>query len=402
MGSAVTLLRAVLRKGMDPEAAFHLGTLLAERGEPEGLEWLRAAVVAAPGDDAMLNNLGHALREAGRLDEAAAAFRRLLGRAPDLAAAHYGAGTVAMKQGRPGDAERFLAEACRLAPAWPLPLRLRADALEALERHAEALELLTRAAALDPRHAPTLRKLGLLHAFFGRKPLAVATLRQALSLAPGDPLATHMLGALTGEGGEHPDDAYVVALFDAFADSFDTHLVEVLGYRVPERVDAALPGPLGRVADLGCGTGLLGPRLRGRCDHLVGVDLSPAMVARAAARGVYDELVVGGIVPWLEAAEGVWDTILLADVLVYVGALGPTFAGLRRALAPGGRVALTTEAHPGEGVVLLPNGRYAHGAVALGEAASAAGLRVVHCARERLRKEGGRWVEGELALLEAM
>ena len=40
------------------------------------------------------------------------------------------------------------------------------------------------------------------------------------------------------------------------------------------------------VLDAGCGTGLCGPGLRGRAGRLVGVDLSPEMLKRAAGRGV--------------------------------------------------------------------------------------------------------------------
>jgi SAM-dependent methyltransferase len=46
----------------------------------------------------------------------------------------------------------------------------------------------------------------------------------------------------------------------------------------------------GTVVDLGCGTGRTGAWLRSRVDAIDGVDLTPEMLERAAARGVYRTL----------------------------------------------------------------------------------------------------------------
>jgi predicted TPR repeat methyltransferase len=398
LAGAIAGLRALCRQQRTAERLFHLGTWLAERRDPEGLQRLQEAAILAPDDDAMANNLGHALREAGALEASKQVFADLIRRSPRLAAARYGLGAAAVRLGQLDEAERALGEACRLDPSFVMARRLRAEVLQAQDRPADALAELTAAVALDPRHAPTLRRLGLLHAFFGRQPVAVATLRQALALAPGDALAAHVLGALTGEGPSSPDDAYVVALFDAFAETFDAHLVDALAYRVPALVDAALEGPLGRVADLGCGTGLVGPLLRPRATWLEGVDLSPAMAERAVARGVYDAVHVGPIVPWLAASPQRWDTLVLADVIVYIGALDALWAALATALAPGGRVVATTEADPGDAVVLRPNGRYAHGRGLIDHLAAHGPLRLLARRSEPLRRDGGRWVEGELTV----
>ncbi|TLP58396.1 methyltransferase domain-containing protein [Parasedimentitalea maritima] len=58
--------------------------------------------------------------------------------------------------------------------------------------------------------------------------------------------------------------------------------------------------PDGGICDLGCGAGTVGPilatRFRGR--QLVGVDSSPAMLAKAAALDIYDDLVEADVAHW--------------------------------------------------------------------------------------------------------
>ena len=82
--------------------------------------------------------------------------------------------------------------------------------------------------------------------------------------------------------------------YDAWAADYDRD-VESVRYNLPA-LAAGLFGryvapDAGEILDAGCGTGLLGEPLHLlRYQGLVGVDLSPEMLARAKARGVYREL----------------------------------------------------------------------------------------------------------------
>src|SRR6201999_4397445 len=96
---------------------------------------------------------------------------------------------------------------------------------------------------------------------------------------------------------------------------------------------------------------------RPRAGRLDGIDLSPAMIEKARARGIYDGLVVGDIET---ALVGRYDLILAADTLVYLGDLGPLFAAVADHLAPGGFFLFTTEAKDGEGFELGPKRRWRH------------------------------------------
>jgi predicted TPR repeat methyltransferase len=141
--------------------------------------------------------------------------------------------------------------------------------------------------------------------------------------------------------------AYVARLFDDYAWRFDKHLIKNLGYRAPALITEALSAvaPSRRFAsalDLGCGTGFMGEALRGRVDHLVGVDLSAAMIAKARERGVYDRLVVDDALAMFEREpQASFDLIAAADALVYIGDLAPLFAAVARALAADGLFAFS-------------------------------------------------------------
>ena len=55
----------------------------------------------------------------------------------------------------------------------------------------------------------------------------------------------------------------------------------------------------GRLADLGCGSGLVGLALKTPQNQIIGVDVSAQMLAKAAEKNVYDELVKDDLIHFL-------------------------------------------------------------------------------------------------------
>ncbi len=161
-----------------------------------------------------------------------------------------------------------------------------------------------------------------------------------------------------------PPSAFVEALFDQYAPTFDASLVEKLGYRVPDLLLAAIrthrPERFGLAVDLGCGTGLMGERLRPVVDRLIGYDISAAMLKKAEAKGVYDRLEKADL-QHFEGAGLKADLVTAADVLMYLGRLDGLIGTAAQMLTPGGLFAFSVEAHDGpEDFVLRPSRRYAH------------------------------------------
>jgi len=141
------------------------------------------------------------------------------------------------------------------------------------------------------------------------------------------------------------------------------------------RAAARKPALFKRGIDLGCGTGLAASAFARSVDQFIGVDLSPRMIERSRATGLYAELDVADMLQGLRARpDASADLILAADAMVYVAELAPVLAEAARVLAPGGLLAFTTETHDGEGVVIGQGLRYAHAAAYVRAAVEAAGL----------------------------
>lgn len=337
-------------------------------------------------------------------------FAVLAAERPDYGQARRGLARALAAAGRPEGAVDEYREALALIPGD------RASALglgEVLLRTGDALaavEALEPLRRRDPDNAD-------LHALVGRAWLALAerdkagqALEQARALDPDDRTgAAALLATMEATGPEGAEvvlsPAYVRALFDRYADRFDRDLVERLGYAAPTALRRAVDMVAGRrdgldVLDLGCGTGLAGVAFRDLAGHLAGVDLSSRMVAKARARGVYDDLSVGDAVAALAAATERWDVVVAADVLVYLGDLGPLFAAAARAIRPGGWFAATVESVEGDGYALLPSRRFAHSAGYIAAAAAAAGLGVALMDPYSPRREKGVPLLGLLFLLQ--
>jgi predicted TPR repeat methyltransferase len=142
--------------------------------------------------------------------------------------------------------------------------------------------------------------------------------------------------------------------------------------------------------DLGCGTGLAGAAFAPFADCLVGVDLSPAMIARAEAKGLYRRLVTADLIDALAAEKSEqkhYDLAVAADVFVYVNELGRIVAAVTDILTPDGLFAFTVETHAGEGIKLLPTLRYAHAEAYVRTVLREVGLAVVRIDRKPIRSE---------------
>ncbi len=267
---------------------------------------------------------------------------------------------------------------------------------------AGAADILAQTVEIAPAFATAWFALGAIRDRLGDRTGAVAAFEKARDADPDDYHGARLQLARLGSGEATPamSERYVRRLFDQYAGRYDTALTERLAYRGPALLRVAIEQmtrAAGRLLhfratlDLGCGTGLGGAAFRAITDLLVGVDLSPAMIAQAKSKDLYDRLVTADLTNFLaEADNGApYDLVIAADVFVYVSDLTPIIAATARVLAPGGVLAFTVETHSGDGVQLLPTLRYAHGEPYIRGALAAAGLALASLSKTAVRSEKG-------------
>jgi predicted TPR repeat methyltransferase len=284
--------------------------------------------------------------------------------------------------------------------------------LKDLGRVDNAIGCYKQALALKPDYADALGNLGAALRDQGKLPEALASYRKKLQLTPDDQETAHHVAALSGTQTQRAPEQYVVDVFNNYAETFDEHLQATLHYHVPGELTELLtrhsppPQDKWRVLDLGCGTGLVGQAIAPFARQLVGVDLAPRMLEKAAAKGIYERLACSDLVTMMQGeAAGSFDVVVAADVFIYVGALDDVMREAKRLLAPKGLVAFSVESTDAgtapDSYQLRTSGRYGHAPGYLDQLAARNGFSVIGRAPVRIRAEAGSDVMGELFIWQA-
>jgi predicted TPR repeat methyltransferase len=406
LDQAERIYRRILAAGPDNVDALHfLGVLQHQKGSHDAaVRDIERAVSLMPGYADAWNNLGNVLKEMARLDSAERAYRKVIELSPGHANAFSNLGVVLRGQGKYAEAARAYETCLAIEPMHLAAWQNLGNLLVRLDRLEDAVNAYRRLLELRPNDPRGCDALGKTLSRLGRTDEAVAVYRHWLATDPGSGVARHMLAACTGQdvpGRAHDD--YVRELFDGFASSFD-EVLDGLGYRAPsliaellDREQVSRDGSL-NVVDAGCGTGLCARFLRPLARRLVGIDLSSGMLARARARGEYDELVEAELVSWLARQPGSFDLIICADTLCYFGKLDVALSAAGNAMRSGGQLVFTVE-HSAEavgGYRLGSSGRYAHNSAYVTQQLAAAALTIESIDHVNLRREFGKEVEGLL------
>jgi predicted TPR repeat methyltransferase len=434
---AVELIEPIVRASPDNgEMVVNLSMALRRLGRlDEALQYARRGSALLPQAVPAWNALGVAALESGRLEEALAAFDSGLKAAPQHPALSLHRAMALRRLNRNEEALAAFAQLVRAFPQAPETWRGLADVQTALGQTDAALRSSQQARALAPRdfdiafeHAKALLRAGhaleaarlledLLKAredhaqawvWLGRArlkldevPAARLAFERAKSLDADDPGIAHFYAAATGTLPKAVETDYIRNLFDDFADDFEHTLVDLLSYDTPLQLARFLQrqgaDAAARVLDLGCGTGLLATHLARPGRVIDGVDLSPRMLERARAKGLYSELHAAEIGEFLRATHEAWDLIVATDVFIYIADAGASFAPTLARLTPGGCFGFSIETSAGDDTELLPQtGRYRQSPARMTRELADAGF--VDIAQESivLRLESGKPVAGAL------
>lgn len=400
--------RVLQMKPDEPEVHNSLGNLLRQQGKLSEAEasYRNALHYAADYAQARIN-LGLVLQEQGETQEAVSQFQQVVQRQPDNPEALHNLGCGLIAQTDYARAAACYEQLVQLQPdnvdAWSA----LGSAYGLLRRYEQAVVSLRQAVALKPDFAVCHFNLGVLLQSMGDMQQACDQYRETLRLDPSMESARYRLATLgAAEVPRHTPARYVQDYFDDYAERFDQHLVQQLGYHTPEQVYDVVRPHLGQrdsqldAIDLGCGTGLGGLHFHPHTRTLVGVDLSPRMIAKARQRAIYSDLIVGDVLQPLQRSEATYDLIIATDVFVYIGDLSPVFMASAQALRAGGLFAFSIErAVDGAAYQLHPTGRYAHAIDYINGLAHDAGLQPLTTEHVVLRKEQDKPVDGVIVVL---
>ena len=158
-------------------------------------------------------------------------------------------------------------------------------------------------------------------------------------MSPENPL---LLRAISLGG----DKARITEFYDDWANTYDTDMIDTIGYVghvVTAEALAALVSDDAEILDAGCGTGLVAVELKKRNASLKidGIDLTRGMLDEATGTHAYRNLVIGNLMGKLDIPDKSYDGIVSAGVFTN-GHVGPTgLDELIRVAKPGAPIVLT-------------------------------------------------------------
>ncbi len=142
------------------------------------------------------------------------------------------------------------------------------------------------------------------------------------------------------------NDAEAKALYRDWAETYDTTMIDGLGYLTPARTAELLAENLAdreaMILDVGCGTGLAGAELAARGYRCIdALDFSSDMLKVAGARGCYRRLIEADLNLPLDLESESFDALICTGTFTHAHVGATCLDELFRVLKPGGLFACT-------------------------------------------------------------
>jgi protein O-GlcNAc transferase len=183
---AEEIYRGVVRREPGNSEALHLlGIIALQTGRADlAIDMIGRAIAISPQVPAFHSNLGNALRQMRRFEDAAKAYREAIRISPNFAAAHINLGNILFEMGKIEESITAHRRAVALAPQnaeahYNLGIALRERGM--LD---EAVSACREAIRLRPNHAGAFHNLGLVLRDQGLHDEAIAAGRRATELRP--------------------------------------------------------------------------------------------------------------------------------------------------------------------------------------------------------------------------
>jgi predicted TPR repeat methyltransferase len=358
---AEKLLKKIIRNyPRHLDAHFLLGNLHAINGRNQlALSHLTLAAEIKPDSYQVQNNLGNVYRALKKLPEALSCYQRALSYQPNFLSALENIGHTC----------------------------------ESLSKNQEAIDYFNQALALSPNNVELMFSLAKVQIKENNTEKAITLLNRCQELGSSQAEQINIMLAQLGDTDlpERYPDAMTLLTYKDKAESWDQDIHRnEHQYFGPKLIEKTLKNYSPEIStlsvlDLGCGTGACGEFLHKIAEPLVGVDLSPNMLAVAKQKNLYDELISAELTDYLKNSSLSFDLITAAGVFILIGSLIKPFQLVAQHLEPEGLFILTLykgEDNKGEskqtkdGVSLRHNLHFAHNITHIKKSALAAGLSI--------------------------
>ena len=258
------------------------------------------------------------------------------------------AGAALHKQRKYAEAVKYYDSVLAEQPENTDAMFLKGASFVASNHYDKAIELLKHCLNLKEDIAPAHHNIGLAYKEKNMLPEAIEHLERAAELDPSNSLTKFHLETAKAGNTDKSSTEYVKNLYDRAAGVFEDNLLGHLDYKGPEVMWKLLQQHcpdqrFENVIDLGCGTGLMGVKIRDICGTLKGMDLSDSMVEEAKKKKVYDELHVASLTDYLENDGNTYDMITCVDVFIYIKDLEAAFEEISKHLKTGAIFAYSLE-----------------------------------------------------------
>lgn len=308
-----------------------------------------------PQNVAALMGLADLYSREGNFAEAEPRYKRILELDSKNFDAHNNYAEMLQRQGRLSEALEEYRAAVIINPAAAEVSNNLGLILRDLGEYDEALGLLFNAFSRKPELEEISVNIAETLTLLSGKDLAKAQsiADNWLKNSPQNVFAKQIAAALKGEKIAN-NQIYSEKLFDNFADHYEL-VMQNLGYAAPLAMAGIAGSVEGTVADIGCGTGLLGVALKTPQNKIIGVDISQKMLDEAAQKQVYDRLIKSEALEFLRQNQD-FEWVAAADVLGYIGDLSEFIKLIKNK-----KILFSVEVLSDDSDYrLMPNGRYKH------------------------------------------
>jgi tetratricopeptide (TPR) repeat protein len=173
----------------------NLGDALYNQGRrDQAITEYRLAIALDPKNAVAQGNLGEVLHDQGKVEEAIAEFRKAIEIDPNHAWAHTHLGSSLYDQGKPDEAIACYQKAIELNPKYAWAHYLLGKALYDQKKLDEAIACFRKATEADPKNAVAHNDLGDVLLAQGKRDEAIACFRKAIEADPKNAIAHVNLG----------------------------------------------------------------------------------------------------------------------------------------------------------------------------------------------------------------